>query len=175
MFTNGFISLWRSILNWEWYDDINTTRLYIHLMLTVSFKDDTWHGIEVKRGSRVSSYEVLSKETNLTVKEVRTAIKHLERTGEVARLKYPNFTVFALNNYDKFQDTTGNLTEYQQGTNKETNKQSTEYQQGINNSIIKKKRNKEINNNTSLATQDINYNNSYDNIDYGYVPPNKKF
>ena len=29
--------------------------------------------------------------------------------------------------------------------------------------------------NTSIATQDINHNNRYDNIDYGYVPPNKKF
>ena len=166
MFTNGYISLWRSILEWEWYDDINTTRLYIHLMLTVNFKDDTWHGIEIKRGSRVSSYEVLSKETNLTVKEVRTAIKHLERTGEVARLKYPNFTVFALNNYDKFQVGAGQWAEQGQGLGKVRAEQGQQYNKD-------NKDKKE--NNSSFATQDINHNNSYDNIDYGYVPPNKKF
>jgi hypothetical protein len=172
MFASGFISLWRSILDWEWYDDINTTRLYIHLMLTVSFKDDTWHGIEVKRGSRVSSLETLSAETNLTIQQLRTSIKRLEKTGELTRSKYPKFTVFTLNNYNKFQDVTGNLTEYQQGTNNETNKQSTEYQQGTNNSIIKKKGNKKINNNISSAPQNDMYNTDYD---FGYIPDGKDF
>ena len=161
MLTGGFISLWRSILDWEWYDDINTTRLYIHLLLTANYEDKEWHGIIVKRGSRVSSLEVLSNETNLTIQQVRTALKHLETTGELTRSKYAKFTVFTLNNYNKFQDVTGKSTEYQQTSN--------------NNGIKNNKYNKEINNNTSLATQDINHNNSYDNIDYGYVPPNKKF
>lgn len=176
MLTGGFISLWRSILDWEWYDDINTTRLYIHLLLTANYEDKEWHGIIVKRGSRVSSLEVLSNETNLTIQQVRTALKHLETTGELTRSKYAKFTVFTLNNYNKFQDVTGKSTEYQQTSNNQINTQSTKYQQTSNNNGIKNnKYNKEINNNTSFATQDINHNNSYDNIDYGYVPPNKKF
>lgn len=167
MLTGGFISLWRSILDWEWYDDIPTTRLYIHLLLTANYEDKEWHGIIVKRGSRVSSLEVLSNETNLTIQQLRTALKHLEKTGELTRLKYAKFTVFALNNYCKYQDVTGKSTGYQQTSNNQTNTQSTEYQQASNNNGIKNnKYNKEINNNTSIG---------YDSIDYGYVPPNKKF
>lgn len=95
------------MLKWEWYDDVNTKVVFLHLLLTVSIEDSRWHGITVKRGSRVSSYPVLAKETGLSVKQLRTAIAHLEATGEVARIKYPKYTVFAINNYDEFQSRAG--------------------------------------------------------------------
>lgn len=119
MLENGYIKLYRSMLKWEWYDDINTKVVFLHLLLTVSIKDSKWHGIEIKRGSRIASYEVLAKETKLTMQQLRTAIKRLESTGELTRYKYPKFTVFALNNYDKFQTSTSNSTDFQQASNKE--------------------------------------------------------
>ena len=69
-------------------------------------------------GGRVSSYAVLAEETKLTERQVRTAIKHLETTGEVTRYKYHKFTVFAINNYDKYQLVTGKATEWRQGDDK---------------------------------------------------------
>lgn len=107
MLENGYVKLYRSMLKWEWYDDVNTKVVFLHLLLTVSIEDSRWHGITVKRGSRVSSYPVLAKETGLSVKQLRTAIAHLEATGEVARIKYPKYTVFAINNYDEFQSGAG--------------------------------------------------------------------
>lgn len=103
MLENGFIKLHRKILKWEWYDEPNTMRLFIHLLLTVSIEDNNWHGVDVKRGSRVSSYSKLAKELNLTIKEIRTALQHLEKTGEVARSAYSKFTVFSISNYDNYQ------------------------------------------------------------------------
>ena len=107
MLENGYVKLYRSLLKWEWYDDVNTKVVFLHLLLTASIEDSKWHGITVKRGSRVSSYPVLAKETGLSVKQLRTAIRHLEATGEVARTKYPKYTVFAINNYDTFQSGAG--------------------------------------------------------------------
>ena len=104
MLESGYIKLYRSLLNWEWYDDINTKTVFLHLLLTVSIAESQWHGITVPRGSRVSSYAVLASETKLSVDKVRTAIKHLETTGEITRCKYPKCTVFTVNNYDKFQN-----------------------------------------------------------------------
>lgn len=103
MLESGYIKLYRSLLNWEWYDDINTKTVFLHLLLTVSIAESQWHGITVPRGSRVSSYAVLASETKLSVDKVRTAIKHLETTGEITRCKHPKYTVFTVNNYDKFQ------------------------------------------------------------------------
>ncbi|MCM1222503.1 MAG: hypothetical protein NC548_49345 [Lachnospiraceae bacterium] len=104
MLKNGFVKIHRSLLDWEWYNDIPTKTLFIHLILTVSINDSRWQGIEVKRGSRVSSLDILSNETGLTTRQLRTAIKHLEMTGELTRYKYPKFTVFSVNNFDKFQE-----------------------------------------------------------------------
>ena len=81
-----------------------------------------------------------------------------------------------MNNYDKYQCVTGKATDNRQSNDRQSDNLVTDNRQGSDNNGIKNnKYNKEINNNTSLATQDINHNNSYDNIDYGYVPPNKKF
>lgn len=118
MLENGFVKLHRSILKWEWYDDVNTKVVFLHLLLTVSIEDAKWHGITVKRGSRVSSYAKLAEETGLSVRQVRTAIAHLEATGEATRTKYPKYTVFAINNYDEYQTTTSKPTESRQGSDK---------------------------------------------------------
>ena len=120
MLESGYIKLYRSLLNWEWYDDINTKTVFLHLLLTVSIAESQWHGITVPRGSRVSSYSVLAKETRLTERQVRTAISHLEMTGELTRYKHPKFTVFAINNYDKYQLMTDKTTEQRQGDDRET-------------------------------------------------------
>ena len=118
MLESGYIKLYRSLLNWEWYDDINTKTVFLHLLLTVNIAKRQWHGITVPCGSRVSSYAVLAKETRLTERQVRTAISHLETTGELTRYKYPNFTVFAINNYDKYQLLTDETTGQRQGNDK---------------------------------------------------------
>lgn len=127
MLESGYIKLYRSLLNWEWYDDINTKTVFLHLLLTVSIEESKWHGITIKRGSRVSSYAVLAKETRLTERQVRTAISHLETTGELTRHKYPNFTVFAINNYDKYQLLTDETTWQRQCNDKVATGQRQQY------------------------------------------------
>lgn len=79
----NYIKLSRGLLEWEWYTDINTTRLFIHMLLKANWKDGNFKGTTVPRGSFVSSIGKLSGETGLTEREIRTAISHLKKTGEV--------------------------------------------------------------------------------------------
>ena len=130
MLESGFIKLHRKILKWEWYDDRNTTALFIHLLLTVNTADEIWHGVKIQRGSRISSYAKLAKELNLTIKEIRTASQHLEQTGEVARTAYPKFTVFSISNYDNYQ---------MKGTKKGTQKGTESGKRGANEGQQRKK------------------------------------
>ena len=127
MLDTGFVKIYRSLLNWEWYDDVVTKTVFLHLLLTVSINDQKWHGIVVKRGSRVSSYAKLAEETRLSVQQIRTAINHLESTGELTRSKHAKFTVFAINNYDEYQQVTGKSTVNQQGANKVTTRYQQQY------------------------------------------------
>lgn len=98
-----WIKIYRKFLKWEWYDDINACRLFIHILLKANYKDQKWHGEMVKRGSFVTSYQHLSKETGLTIKKTRIALTKLIETGEVAKLSTSQFTVISVNNYDKYQ------------------------------------------------------------------------
>ncbi|MCP4802640.1 MAG: hypothetical protein GY891_07230 [Bacteroidetes bacterium] len=102
--STGWIKLHRQLLEWEWYDDINTSRLFIHLMLTANHKDNNWRGIQIKRGSRLTSLDKLSSETNLSVSKIRTAIKKLISTNEIASKSHSQHTVFTMINYDMYQD-----------------------------------------------------------------------
>lgn len=98
-----FIKLYRKFTEWEWYSDISTSRLFLHLILTVNWTDKKWQGICIERGSRVASYQVLSTETGLSVKQARTAIKKLQSTGEVAIKSTNKYSVFTVKNYDLYQ------------------------------------------------------------------------
>ena len=99
----NFIKLNRSLLRWEWYGDINTTRLFLHMLLKANWKDENCRGTTVPRGSFISSITQLSRETNLTVKGVRTCVERLKSTGEVAVISNNKYSVFAVNNYDVYQ------------------------------------------------------------------------
>lgn len=103
MLENGHISLHRSLLKWRWYQNGNTMRLFIHLLLTANWEDCDFERITVHRGQRVASRKTLAKETGMTEKEVRTALNHLIETSEVASKSYSKYTVFTIKNYDQYQ------------------------------------------------------------------------
>lgn len=99
----SYIKIDRSILEWEWYTDINTKVLFLHMILKANWKDGNFRGTTVPRGSFVSSIKTLADESCLTEKQVRTAIEHLKMTGEVASKSTNKYTVFTVKNYDKYQ------------------------------------------------------------------------
>ena len=99
----SYIKLSRGLLEWEWYSDINTTRVFIHMLLRANWKDGNFKGVVVPRGSFVSSIGKLANETGLTEREIRTAISHLKTTGEVTSKTTNKFTVFSVVKYDLYQ------------------------------------------------------------------------
>lgn len=98
-----YVKISRKILEWEWYKDINTKVLFLHILLKANWKPGRFQGTEVPRGSFVTSQQNLALETGLTLKNVRTALKHLENTGEVAVNRHPKFSIITIKNYDKYQ------------------------------------------------------------------------
>lgn len=98
-----YVKISRKILEWEWYTDVSTKVLFLHILLKANWKGGRFQGVEVPRGSFVTSQQNLAAETGLTIKNVRTALKHLENTGEVAVNRHPKFSVITIKNYDKYQ------------------------------------------------------------------------
>lgn len=100
----GHIKLYRKFLEWEWYTDINTKVLFIHMLLKANWKEGKFMGTTVPRGSFVASIDTLARETKLTSDEVRTALKHLQKTKEITKQSTNKFTVFTVVNYSSYQD-----------------------------------------------------------------------
>lgn len=100
---NGYILLHRALLDWEWYSNANTSRVFIHCLLKANWTDGRFEGIDVPRGSFVTSYSAMAKELGLSLRNVRTAISHLSSTHEVTCKSYTKFTVISVSNYDSYQ------------------------------------------------------------------------
>ena len=100
---DGWIKLHRIITEWEWYDDSNTFRLFIHLLLKANSKDAIWRGEPIKRGQLITSIAHLSEELKLSVKQIRISINKLKRTNEVASARANNSTRLTINKYDSYQ------------------------------------------------------------------------
>ena len=106
---NEYIRLFRKMVNWEWYTDVNTKVLFLHCLLRANWKPGSWKGIQYERGQFITSLNSLATETGLSIKMVRTALNHLIMTKEVTsegqgkgKAQYRIITVL---NYDSYQAT----------------------------------------------------------------------
>jgi hypothetical protein len=99
----GWIKLHRKLIDWEWYKDVNTFKLFLHLLLKANTETKKWQGQTINRGQLITSLKNLSHETGLTEKEVRTAISKLEKTKEVGKQTTSVNTTLTMINYDLYQ------------------------------------------------------------------------
>ncbi len=120
---SGWIKLHRSLLDWEWWEDINASRLLIYLLCAVNYEDKKWKGETVKAGSMVFSYDTLSKSVGLSVQKCRTSLKKLENCGEITRTATNKYQLITLVKWDKLQG------DNKESTSKPTNKQQSNNKQ----------------------------------------------
>lgn len=130
--SDAFIKLYRKLIDWEWYDDTNTFRVFTHCLLRANWKPCKWHGVDIEAGQFITSLANLAEETHLTVMQVRTALNHLILTGEITSYQQGKFRIITVNNWCQYQ-----------GDNKVRNKVVTRSQQGDNKVITTDKEYKE--------------------------------
>lgn len=102
---NGFVKLERGILDWEWYEDTYTARLFFHCILKANWKAGNWKGQPYERGQFITSLPSLAKELGCSERNIRTALKHLISTGELTSKATNKYRIITVCNYDKYQST----------------------------------------------------------------------
>ena len=133
MANEGFIKLYRKMLEWGWYDDGPTKDVFIHLLLIASYEDKFYRGIPLERGQVVTTVKEMEVKLGLTTQQIRTALSKLISTNEVTKKSTSKFTVYTINNYADYQS-----------SNNDNNKRATNEQQTSNKpSNTKKVRSKE--------------------------------
>jgi hypothetical protein len=100
---NGFIKIDKRILEWGWYSDINTKGVFLHLLLKANWKDQKFQNLLVKRGQLVTSVKSLSKDLDLTVKQIRLCLKKLISTNEISIKTTNKYTLINIENYCLYQ------------------------------------------------------------------------
>ena len=132
----GWIKIHRQLLEWEWYDDLNTFRLFIHLLLKANHKAKKYRGMELKAGSILTGRDLLSFETGLSVMQVRTSLTKLISTNEITIKTSSQGTIIQIVKFTKYQIVTNDLTNKQPASNQQvtTNK---------NDKNVKNKKNKQ--------------------------------
>ncbi len=121
---SGWIKIHRRILEWEWYDDANTMRLFLHLLLTVNHKDKKWRGQVIKSGELITSIANLAEQTGLSIQQTRTALDKLKSTSQLTNKSTNKYSLISMSNWDSFQV-----------NDKQDNKQITNEQQTNNKQI----------------------------------------
>lgn len=125
MDNSGFIKISRKILEWEWYDDPNVCKVWIHLLLKVNWKDGNYHGQKIKAGQHITSVRKLAKECGLTYQQTRTALAKLKSTHEITLNQRNVGTMITVIKWEEYQSvgydtnaqSTQDLTQHQRTTN----------------------------------------------------------
>jgi hypothetical protein len=128
---SGWIKIHRQILEWEWYSDTNTFRIFLHLLLKANHKEKKYRGMDLKIGTIITSRDILAMETGLSVRQVRTSLDKLKTTNELTIKTSSQGTIIEVVNYAKYQLT----------TNETANERPTNDQQTTTNKNDKKEKN----------------------------------
>jgi hypothetical protein len=115
------------------------TMLFIHLLLKANYQDKRWQGITIKRGSLATSLDSLSRESGLSIQNVRTCLDKLKKSKEVTMKVTSKYRIITVLSYDSYQDDNKQLTNNQQAGNN----QVTENQQTTNKQLTTTKEEKE--------------------------------
>lgn len=155
---SGWVKLHRSLLDWEWYNDKNVVRIFIHLLLKANYEDRQFRGQIIPRGTFLTTWPQLVEETGLTVQQARTAINKLKSTGEITVKLTGCQQAITVVKYNDFQN---DEREDNSLNNSPDNSLLTGCQQASNRLVTAFKESKEINNlnnniynNTPLTPQE---------------------
>ena len=143
---NGFVKIHRGILEWEWWDDINTFRLFMTILLLANWKEKKWHGKVIPRGSLWTSIASLSERSGLSVQQTKTSLAKLKSTGEKTDEATNEGRLVTVVNYGLYQavdalptdNLTNESTSNQPASNQRLNQRVTTTEEYIRNKNSKK-------------------------------------
>ena len=135
---NGWVCLHRSFREWQHYGEPYIKAIFLDLLINANHKEGWWHGHKCERGATFMSIRTIAENNNISIKTVHKALKTLELTGEIKRVKIDQKnTKTIICKYSQYQD--NNLISVVSRTtqsNTQGNTQSNTKQQYNNNNNI---------------------------------------
>lgn len=151
MENRGWIKLHRQMLDWEWYDDTNVFRVFMHLLLKANYEPSRYHGFSIPAGGLVIGRETLAKETFLSERQVRTALDKLKSTNEIAIKSNNHFSIVTITCWDKYQTTDQQIDRQKSDQSPTEVQQATTSKESKNITTLESKKPKELEESISCA------------------------
>lgn len=123
----GWIKLHRKLLDWRWFSDGNTLKVFLYILLQANHEKKSWKGIEILPGQMIFGRERLSETLAISEQSLRTIITRLKSTSEITTKSTNKYTVVTVVNWESYQNEDTKSTN--KSTNKLTNHQPTTNQQ----------------------------------------------
>lgn len=101
---SGWVKTYRKLSEWEWYKDSHMVHLFTHLIIKANHEDRTWRGMIIKRGQLVTSRRILSTQTGISERTIRTCLERLQSTHEIAIKSTQRNSIITICNYDIYQE-----------------------------------------------------------------------
>ncbi len=99
----SWVKLHRQLVDWQWYDEPNTFRLFLHILLKANFEQKDWHGVTIKPGQLITGRKQLAKELKLSEQEIRTSLTRLKSTKEITIKTTNKFSIITICKWDSYQ------------------------------------------------------------------------
>jgi hypothetical protein len=135
----GYIKLWRKLLEWEWFQEPNMVHLWIYLLLAANYKKSKWQGEDIEIGQLITGLKSLNVHTGISIQSLRTCLERLKSTGEITIRPTNKYSIVTIVKYDYYagivkkstSQSTGKITGKQQSINNPstTSEEEEEYKE----------------------------------------------
>lgn len=122
----GYIKLHRKLVDWEWYSDGNTFRVFLHLLLNANYHETKWQGITIQPGQLIISTTSFFKPLGISRQSFRTSLTKLKSTNEITTKSTNQYTLVTIVKWALYQPLCQQLTN--ETTTDSTNEQPTSNQ-----------------------------------------------
>jgi len=155
---NGWISLHRKFLSWEFFDDSDAVKLFVYMLLKVAPNEFVYNGKTIGIGQFITSFRELEKETKISYQKLRTILNKFQERQIIEIQSNNHYSVIEVLNYKNYQRTrkkTDKILQNQNNTqiNTQSNTQSNTPQTQI-------EKDSQVISNTQINTQSNTQNNT---------------
>lgn len=96
MTENGYVKLYRTVTQREWFGEGATLTVYVFLLCAAAIADMEYAGRTLRKGQYITSNRQLAEKTRLGIRQVRTALKHLQATHDITVEPSTKFSIITV-------------------------------------------------------------------------------
>ena len=122
---NGWIRLDRKIQDSFMWDDPESLKLWLYLLMGAAIEDKTvsFNGkpLNLKRGQIVFGLHSASTRLGISVRRLRTTIKRFENCHQIDKQNFNKYSIISITNYCQYQDSDKQTTSKRQAKRQQLN------------------------------------------------------